>query len=218
MAAAYIASLAIENGLTYRKLRALAAFSRSLTMAEDVDRIVEVIGHHLKVNFDCRSVIFLPSDQNLVSCFCSPDLALTGKDREAANLCWRKGDENGGFHSRSVGCPGSLCSAHRWWTGHRRTRARSAAWSLGFSPTARIPGEFRRTIGISDRAGNSRAESTPRPFFRRVTACANCASNRRLSRSASTPCGDYCGGKRRVTPWSSVGSGPRTPTHAHRGI
>src|ERR1700693_2987892 len=48
VAAAQIAALAIQNVLTNAKLVALAAFSRSLTLAGDLEQIVEVAGNHLE--------------------------------------------------------------------------------------------------------------------------------------------------------------------------
>ena len=51
VAAAQIASLAIQNSLTYRNLMAFAAFSRSLTLASGLEQILEVAGQHLEINF-----------------------------------------------------------------------------------------------------------------------------------------------------------------------
>ena len=95
LAAAQIASLAIQNGLTYRKLMALAAFSRSLTLASDLEQILEVVGHHLEINFHRGSVILLPADQRLMLRFRTPEFISTAKELEAATWCWEHGQEAG---------------------------------------------------------------------------------------------------------------------------
>jgi len=49
------------------RLIALAAFSRSLTLANDLEQILEVIGHHREINFHRGSVILLPVEEGLSS-------------------------------------------------------------------------------------------------------------------------------------------------------
>lgn len=95
LAAAQIASLAIQNALTYGKLKALAAFSRSLTLTSDFEQILEVVGHHLEINFHRGSVILLPSDEQLIRRFRTPEFAPTAKEMEAAAWCWKHGQEAG---------------------------------------------------------------------------------------------------------------------------
>jgi len=95
VAAAQIASLAIQNVLTNGKLVALAAFSRSLTLAGDLDQIIEVAGHHLETNFHCGSVLLLQVEQGLVVRFRTPEFLWTDKELEAATWCWQHGREAG---------------------------------------------------------------------------------------------------------------------------
>ncbi|MEO8340008.1 MAG: ATP-binding protein, partial [Nitrospirota bacterium] len=99
LAAAQIASLAIQNGLTYLKLTALAAFSRSLTLTSDLEQALEVIGEHLEINFHRAAAIFLPADQgtnaSLVQRFRTPDFPATAKELESAIWCWQHGQEAG---------------------------------------------------------------------------------------------------------------------------
>ena len=95
LAAAQIASLAIQNALTYGKLKALAAFSRSLTLTSDFQQILEVVSHHLEINFHRGSVILLPTDQQLIPRFRTPQFASTSKEMEAAAWCWKYGQEAG---------------------------------------------------------------------------------------------------------------------------
>ena len=95
VAAAQIAALAIQNVLTNGKLVALAAFSRSLTLAGDLEQIIEVAGHHLETNFHCGSVLLLQVEQGLVVRFRTPDFLWTDKELEAATWCWQHGREAG---------------------------------------------------------------------------------------------------------------------------
>ncbi len=102
MAAAQIASLAIQNGLTYRKLIALAAFSRSLTFASGLEQVLEVIGSHLELNFHSAAAIFLPSDDLLMLRFQSPGFPVTSKEMDAATWCWKHGQEAGAETNESL--------------------------------------------------------------------------------------------------------------------
>jgi two-component system sensor histidine kinase KdpD len=95
VAAAQIAALAIQNVLTNGKFVALAAFSRSLTLAGDLEQIMEVVGHHLETNFHCGFVLLLPADQALVVHFRTPEFVWTDKELEAATWCWQHGREAG---------------------------------------------------------------------------------------------------------------------------
>jgi K+-sensing histidine kinase KdpD len=102
LAAARIASLAIQNGLTYRKLMALAAFSRALTLANDLEQILETVGHHLEINFHRGAAIFLPADQLpaaggpiLVPRFRSPEFPVNATELGEATWCWEHGREAG---------------------------------------------------------------------------------------------------------------------------
>ena len=99
LASAQIASLAIQNGLTYLKLTALAAFSRSLTLTSDLEQALEVIGEQLEINFHRAAAIFMPADQGtnatLVQRFRTPDFSATAKELEAAIWCWQHGQEAG---------------------------------------------------------------------------------------------------------------------------
>jgi len=95
LAAAQIASLAIQNGLTYRRLMALAAFSRSLTLAGDLAQILEVVGQHLEINFNRGSVVLLPADRGLAPRFQTPEFILTAMELKAAAWCWEHGEEAG---------------------------------------------------------------------------------------------------------------------------
>lgn len=95
LAAAQIASLAIQNVLTHNKLMALAAFSRSLALANDLDRILETVGNHLEANFHCGSVVLLPADEELNVRFQSSEFTATPQEMEAARLCWTRGEDAG---------------------------------------------------------------------------------------------------------------------------
>jgi K+-sensing histidine kinase KdpD len=97
IAAAQIASPAIQNSLTYSRLIALGSFSRSLTLAGDLDQILETVGHHLEVNFHCGSAILLPADQGLIFRYKTPEFVATAKELETASWCWENGQEAGGF-------------------------------------------------------------------------------------------------------------------------
>ena len=95
VAAAQIAALAIQNVLTNEKLVALAAFSRSLTLAGDLEQIMEVAGHHLETNFRCGFVLLLQADQGLVVRFRTPEFLWTDRELQAATWCWQHGREAG---------------------------------------------------------------------------------------------------------------------------
>jgi K+-sensing histidine kinase KdpD len=95
LAAAQIAALAIQNGLTYKKLTALAALSRSLTLAGDIEEVLEVAGHHLELNFNCGFVFLLPADTGLAIRFQTPNFLWTGTELEAATRCWTHGEVTG---------------------------------------------------------------------------------------------------------------------------
>ena len=95
LAAAQIAALAIQSGLTYKKLTALAGFSRSLTLAGDLEQILEVAGHQFETNFDCGFVLLLPADHGLAVRFRTPEFLWNDKEMEAATWCWEHGREAG---------------------------------------------------------------------------------------------------------------------------
>ena len=95
VAAAQIAALAIQNVLTNAKLVALAAFSRSLTLAGDLEQIVEAAGNHLEAHFHYGFVLLLPADQGLVTRFRTPEFLWTDQELEAATWCWQHGCEAG---------------------------------------------------------------------------------------------------------------------------
>ncbi len=95
LAAAQIASLAIQHSLTYRKLTALAAFSRSLTMVNDLEQIFETIGNHLEINFHRGSSILLKDDEGLRLAFRSADFVWTDEEQQAAKRCAESGQEAG---------------------------------------------------------------------------------------------------------------------------
>ena len=95
LAAAKIASLAIQNGLTYGRLTALAAFSRSLTLASDLEQIVEVVAHHVETNFNRGAVILLPADRVLEVRHQALGFVTTAAEMEAAARCWEQNEEAG---------------------------------------------------------------------------------------------------------------------------
>jgi K+-sensing histidine kinase KdpD len=95
LAAAKIASLAIQNGLTYGNLTALAAFSRSLTLASDLEQILEVVAHHFEINFHRGAVILLPADGSLAVRHQASDFMATAGELEAATWCWKHAEESG---------------------------------------------------------------------------------------------------------------------------
>jgi K+-sensing histidine kinase KdpD len=95
LAAAQIAALAIQNGLTYKKLTALAAFSRSLTLAGDLEQILEVAGHQFETHFNCGFVLLLPADHGLAVRFRTPEFLWTDKELQVATWCWEHGREAG---------------------------------------------------------------------------------------------------------------------------
>jgi two-component system sensor histidine kinase KdpD len=95
LAAAQIASLAIHNRLLYQNLLALTAFSQSLTAISDFDQLLEVVGHHIEVNFKRRSVIFLPVNDGLTPRFSNVEVVLSEAELAAATWSWKQGQETG---------------------------------------------------------------------------------------------------------------------------
>jgi K+-sensing histidine kinase KdpD len=95
LAAAKIAALAIKNGLTWVQLTALAAFSRSLTLAGDLEQILEVVAHHFEINFHRSAVILLPADRSLAVRHQASDFVATARELEAAARCWSHTEETG---------------------------------------------------------------------------------------------------------------------------
>jgi signal transduction histidine kinase len=95
MAAAKIAALAIKNGLTWGQLTAVAAFSRSLTLASDLEQILDVVAHHFEINFHRRAVILLPADRSLAVRHQASDFVATAMELEAAAWCWKHTEETG---------------------------------------------------------------------------------------------------------------------------
>jgi K+-sensing histidine kinase KdpD len=93
LAASQIASFVIQNALTHKKLEALAAFSRSLSLARDLEDILQVAGRHLEVNFQCGSAILLPADGRLQPRFHSPEFPMTAIGEQAATRCWEQSQE-----------------------------------------------------------------------------------------------------------------------------
>ena len=88
-AAAQIASLAIQNALTYRKLTALAAFSRSLTLASDLEQVLEVVSHHMELNLQRGSVVLLAGDGGLTRRYQTPNFVASSEEVAAATWCGR---------------------------------------------------------------------------------------------------------------------------------
>jgi len=95
MAAAKIAALAIKNCLIWGQLTALAAFSRSLTLASDLGQVLEVVAHHFEINFHRRTVILLPADRSLAVRHQASDFMATATELEAAAWCWKHIEETG---------------------------------------------------------------------------------------------------------------------------
>jgi two-component system sensor histidine kinase KdpD len=95
LAAAQIASLAIHNRLLNQILSALAAFSQSLTVTNDFDEILEVVGTHIEKNFKRRSVILLPVNGELVPRSHSTDFVFGEPELAAANWSWKHGQAAG---------------------------------------------------------------------------------------------------------------------------
>jgi PAS domain S-box-containing protein len=95
LAAAQIASLAIHNRLLHRNLSALAAFSQSLTVTSDFDQIMEVVGGHLEVNFERRSVILLPNNGGLIPRFRNAEFVFSEPELAAATWSWEHGQDAG---------------------------------------------------------------------------------------------------------------------------
>jgi K+-sensing histidine kinase KdpD len=95
LAAAKIAALAIKNGLNRAQLTALAAFSRSLTLASDLEQILEVVAHHCEINFHRRAAILLPTDRSLAVRHQASDFIATARELEAAAWCWKHSKETG---------------------------------------------------------------------------------------------------------------------------
>ena len=106
LAAAQIASLAIQNGLTRNKLLELAALSRSLTLANNLEQIVEALGHQMEVSFHASAAIFLPTGQSLSLRYQRPDFASTPTEIEAASWCWEHGEEAGATTAVATGARG----------------------------------------------------------------------------------------------------------------
>ena len=95
LAAAQIASLAIHNRLLYQNLSALAAFSQSLTVTNDFDQILEVVGRHMEANFKRRAVILLPFSGGLTPRFSSAECVIDEQERTAAIWSWEHGQDAG---------------------------------------------------------------------------------------------------------------------------
>jgi K+-sensing histidine kinase KdpD len=95
LAAAQIASLAIQNSLTYGKLSSLTVFSQSLALASDLEQVLDVIGHHLEVTFHHGAVILLPTDAELLPRYKTSEFESGPKEQEAAVWCWEHGQEAG---------------------------------------------------------------------------------------------------------------------------
>lgn len=95
LAAAQIASLAIHNRLLYQNLSALAAFSQSLTVTNDFDQILEVVGRHMEANFKRRAVILLPFSGGLTPRFSSAEFVFDEQERTAAIWSWEHGQDAG---------------------------------------------------------------------------------------------------------------------------
>ena len=95
LAAAQIASLAIHNRLLYRNVSALAAFSRSLTVTNDLDQVIEVIGDRIAVNFNRSSVILLPVNGGLTPRYRSTGFELGESELAAATWSWKQGQDAG---------------------------------------------------------------------------------------------------------------------------
>jgi PAS domain S-box-containing protein len=95
IAAAQIASLAIQNRLLYRNLSTLAAFSQSLTVTSDFDQILELVGRHLELNFNRRSVILLPTHGGLTPRYSGVAFALSESELAAATWSWEHGEDAG---------------------------------------------------------------------------------------------------------------------------
>jgi two-component system sensor histidine kinase KdpD len=94
-AAAQIASLAIQNALTYRKLVALAAFSRSLTLAGDLEQVLAEVAHHVAINFQRGSVILLAGEGGLTRRYQTPEFVTSPEEVEATTWCWEHIQETG---------------------------------------------------------------------------------------------------------------------------
>jgi two-component system sensor histidine kinase KdpD len=95
LAAAQIASLAINNRLLYQNLSALATFSQSLTVTSDFDQILEVVGRHMEANFKRRAVILLPFNGGLTPRFNSAEFVFDEQERTAATWSWEHGQDAG---------------------------------------------------------------------------------------------------------------------------
>jgi PAS domain S-box-containing protein len=95
IAAAQIASLAIHSRLLNRNLSTLAAFSQSLTVTSGFDQILEVVGRHIELNFNRRSVILLPIHGSLTPRYCGVDFALSESELAAATWSWEHGEDAG---------------------------------------------------------------------------------------------------------------------------
>jgi K+-sensing histidine kinase KdpD len=135
LAAAKIASLAIQNSLTYGNLTALATFSRSLTLASDLEQILDVVAHHFENNFHGHAVILLPADGSLAVRHQASDFMATARELEAAAWCWKHSEETGAettvmpdalahyfplkVRGEVIGVIG-LISARGWFSGKKR--------------------------------------------------------------------------------------------------
>lgn len=95
LAAAQIASLAIQNSLTYEKLCSLTVFSQSLALASDLEQVLDVTGHHLEVNFHRGAVILLSAETELSPRFQTPGFVTGPREHDAAVWCWKHGQEAG---------------------------------------------------------------------------------------------------------------------------
>ena len=160
LAAAKIASLAIQNGLTYGNLTALAAFSRSLTLASDLEQILEVVAQHFDINFHRRAVILLPADRSLAVRHQASDFMATARELEAAAWCWKHTEETG---AETTLIPDAL--AHYF----PLTVRGEAIGVIGLMPVrglvlypeARASGWFHRAIRVNYRARDAGTTNAP---------------------------------------------------------
>ena len=153
LAAAKIASLAIQNGLTYGQLTALAAFSRSLTLASDLEQILEVVAHHFEINFHRGAVILLPVDRLLTLRYQDFRFYSDCQELEAATWCWKHAEETGAETTSYPGCAGPLFSADGSWEVIGVLGLIAAGPVLVLDTEARASGRFHRPIRVSYRAG-----------------------------------------------------------------
>lgn len=90
-----LASEAREKARAARKREAdtaaLYSLSKSLSLASDLDQILEAVARHVRELFGLSIAVLLPKDGALAACYCSPDFQFEESERPLADWVFRQG-------------------------------------------------------------------------------------------------------------------------------